>query len=354
MATIFDIVNANEIGDYYQEDAGNRIPFLGEVLFPAARNIGLDLSWIKSAGGVPVSLRPSAFDANATVRDRIGLERVVTEMPFFRESMRIGERERQNLMQALQTNNSAYFQPIINRIYDDAANLLDGARVVPERMIMQLLSTGRIAIFDEATRQELEYDYKVGSDQRLTLTGTDRWSDPNAKIVDTITTALDNRQTATGERPSRAITTLKVWNNMLKNAELKLAIQPLANPNAPINTTQLTQYLQAQLGLTVQVYDKPFAYQDAAGNNINSKFFPDDVFTLLPAGQLGNTYYGTTPEEADLLGNPNANAQVRILNGGVALTTKTEYGPPVNVQTIVSEIVLPSFEASNKIFIINV
>lgn len=354
MPTIFDIVTANEIADYYEEPAGNRVPYLGETLWPNDRIAGLELSWIKSYGGLPVSLRASAFDANAVVRDRIGFDRMVTEMPFFRESMIIGERERQELLKALQTNNASYYQPIINRIYDDATNLLDGARVVPERMRMQLLSTGRISILDASTRQQLEYDYKLSDEQQITFSGTDQWSDPDAKIIQAIRTAQDNREQQTGERPTRAICTLKTWNYLLANAEIRRAIQPLANPNAPIDNVALRTYLLNQLGLTVQTYDKPYETINADGSLSTHKFFPDDVFTLIPAGTLGKTYYGTTPEEADLQGAVNPNAQVRILNGGVALVTKTEYGPPVNVQTVVAEIVLPSFEAANRIYIMNV
>lgn len=354
MATIFDIVTANEIADYYEEPAANRTPYLGEVLWPNDRIVGLDLAWIKSYGGLPVSLKPSAFDANATIRDRIGLDRVVTEMPLFREGMRVGERERQNLLQALATNQSSYYQPIINSIYDDATNLIEGARVVPERMRMQLLATGTIQIYDAATRQNMQYDYQLGAGQKLTLSGTDMFSDPDSPIIEILRTAMDDRETQTGERPSRAVCTLKTFNYLLKNAEIRRSIQPLANPEASISTTALRQFLLSELGLTVQTYDKPFQVQAANGTLVTEKFFPDNVFTLLPAGTLGKTFFGTTPEEADLLGKVDAQAQVRIVNGGVAVTTKTEYGPPVNVETIVSEIVLPSFEQANKIYIINV
>ncbi|MNW70461.1 hypothetical protein D3C74_497870 [compost metagenome] len=46
-------------------------------------------------------------------------------------------------------------------------------------------------------------------------------------------------------------------------------------------------------------------------------------------------------------------ASVQILNTGVAVTTKKETHP-VNVETIVSEIVLPSFEQIERIFIAKV
>ena len=49
----------------------------------------------------------------------------------------------------------------------------------------------------------------------------------------------------------------------------------------------------------------------------------------------------------------NVAASVSIVNTGVAVTTIKE-AHPVNVQTIVSEIVLPSFEKMDDIFVIKV
>ena len=69
-------------------------------------------------------------------------------------------------------------------------------------------------------------------------------------------------------------------------------------------------------------------------------------------GNLGSTYYGTTPEESDLMSGATE-AQVQIVNTGVAVTSVKE-PHPVNVMTIVSEIVLPSFEAIDGVFIAKV
>ena len=76
-------------------------------------------------------------------------------------------------------------------------------------------------------------------------------------------------------------------------------------------------------------------------NGTPTLFYPDDYFTLIPDGNLGKTWYGTTPEESDLMSGATE-AQVQIVNTGVAVTTPSR-PHPVNVLTIVSEIVLPKF-----------
>ena len=103
-----------------------------------------------------------------------------------------------------------------------------------------------------------------------------------------------------------------------------------------------------QSGPSVAVYNKK--YQLALGGP-SYLFFPDDVFTLIPDGALGNTYYGTTPRKATCL--RCTDAQVSVVNTGVAVTTFKEKHP-VNVVTVVSAIMLPSFETIDNIFVATV
>lgn len=346
MPTIFDLVTAPNIATYYSETNSNRIPYLGETLFPARKQQGLDLSWIKGAGGLPVSLMPSAFDTKATLRDRIGFSKVETEMPFFREAMRIGEKDRQELLKLLSSPNASYYEAFINRIYDDAATLVAGAEVVPERMRMQLLSTGTISIV--ANRQNYVYDYKFKANHKETLIGDDRWSQPDATPIQDIQRWLDLIEDETGTRPVQAILTRKTFNYLLRNSSIALDMNPIGGLNIIMTDAMLRQYLQAKTGVSFAVYNKQ--YKDETG--ASRLFFPDDVVTFIPAGNLGNTWYGTTPEEADLMSG-GTDAQVSIVNTGVAVTTVKE-PHPVNVETIVSEIVLPSFENMDNIFIATV
>ena len=80
-------------------------------------------------------------------------------------------------------------------------------------------------------------------------------------------------------------------------------------------------------------------------------FVPDDTFILFPEGALGNTWFGTTPEESDLMGGRTAN--VSLTDVGVAVTTM-EKADPVNVETKVTMICLPSFEAADQVVIADV
>ena len=342
MPTIFDLVNAKNIAAYYQNNPSNGIPYLGATLFPAKKQLGLDLSWIKGSNGLPVALMPSEFDAKATVRDRIGFEEIKTEMPFFRESMRIGEKDRQELNRLAASNLDEMTKTLVANIYDDVTTLVNGANVQPERMIMQLLATGKIAI--TANRVNYVYDYKMKADHKEVLAGGAEWRNPDALIGLDIMRWQDTVEDNTGTRPTKAITTRKTWGDMLKNKSFLLDMNPLGGQNIIMTDALLKQYLQNKFGLSVAVYNKK--YRDEKG--VLQNFFPDDYFTLIPEGQLGNTFYGTTPEESDLM-TGQSSADVQIVNTGVAITTYKE-NDPVNVVTKVSEIVLPSFETLDNIF----
>lgn len=344
---IFDLVNAKEIAAYYTGNASSKIPLLGATLFPSKKQLGLNLSWIKGSQGLPVALKPAAFDTKAPVRDRIGVTKIETEMPFFREAMRIGEQDRQQLNLVLASGNEAMIEPVINKIFDDTTSLVDGADVQPERMIMQLLSTGLIAI--TANGIDYNYDYKLPAAHKETLLSTAKWSDTvNSKPIADIQRWQLAVEADTGTKPTRAICTTKTWNYLLQNQSIKQDMNVLNGEKIILTDAMLKQYLVAKLGLTVAVYDKKFKDESGATKN----YFPDDVFALIPDGALGGTYYGTTPEESDLM-TGNTGASVEIVNTGVAITTYKE-PHPVNVNTVVSEIVLPSFERIDEIFIATV
>ena len=351
MATILDLVTPKSIAANWTEVESNRVPFLGEALFPARKKAGLDLAWLKGNRGLPVSLMPTAFDAKATFRDRPGVTKTETEMPFFREGFKIKEKDRQDMLRVRDANDP-YMDEILSHIYDDSAELIEGANVVPERMIMSLLfaNTGNAQITFNANGVSYAYNYDSGSAWKTAnyaaLTTTALWSatataDPIADMQ-----AVQNAaRAATGTEIRRAIMNSTTFNAMAATAALKnrfitangLAVGYLTN-------REVAQLIEATLGITVIVYDKQ--YKDESGTA--HKFVPDGYVCFVPEGPLGNTWYGTTPEEADLMGS--GIAQVSVVHTGVAISREVQQHP-VNVNIFASEIVLPSFERMDEVYL---
>ena len=98
--------------------------------------------------------------------------------------------------------------------------------------------------------------------------------------------------------------------------------------------------------MEIVVNDK--RYKDEDGTT--QKYIPDDVFVMFPSGKLGNTWFGTTPEESDLMAGSVAN--VNIIDTGVAVTT-IKVPDPVTVETKVTMICLPDFPTADQVYIID-
>lgn len=344
--TIFDLVTSKNIVSYWNTmNLSETDALLGDELFPSQQKLGLNLDWIKGASGLPVVLKPSAYDVAALKRDRIGFEQVSTKMPFFKESMLIDEELRQQLNMVIETGNDAYIDAVVNRIFDDDMNLLRGARAQRERMRMSLLTTGQITI--SANGQDYDYDYGLESYQQVDLTsGTATWDNPNTDVISQIRDWQDAVEAQTGSRPTRAVCSQKTMGYLFNNNIIRNAIWG-NNSTAPVSREKVRAYILSELGLTIAVYTKK--YVNEAGNTVS--YIPDDLFVLFPSGKLGTGWFGTTPEQSDLMSGSDAN--VTITDTGVAVTTSKKIDP-VNVDTKVSMIYLPSFERIPEILIATV
>lgn len=321
-------------------------PYVGSALFPKRKKAGLDLAWIKGAKGLPITLMPSAFDAKATFRDRIGVGKLETEMPFFREGFKIKEKDRQDVLRAVDSNDP-YAQAIIGQVFNDAAELIDGANVVPEREIMQLLfpEDGNVGISIRANGVDYTYNYDPDGSWATShyIVAATAWSDANADPFRDFQAAKDVIAD-NGGKAAYAIMSTNTFRNLrgctaIKNRFLTMngmAVGYMSDDN-------ILAVLKDTAGIAgIILYDK--LYRDESKET--KKFVPDGYVTLIPDGALGNTWYGTTPEEADLMGK--AGTEVEIINTGVALTQIIDEHP-VNINTFASEIVLPSFERMNEV-----
>jgi hypothetical protein len=342
--SIFDLVKAPELTSYWEEHIQDMPPYLGEELFPADKKLGLKLDWIKGANGLPVVLKPSAFDAGAVPRARIGFDKLSTQMPFFKESTYVDEELRQELNMVLETGNQAYIDAVVRRVFADETHLLEGARARREEMRMMALTTGAIAI--TANGQAYNYDYGMPADHKSEVTTS--WSTTTSDPIEDMRTAMDKIEDDTGIRPTRGVCTRKTWGYLRKNEKIIKSIFVLSNGQvSALSDARLSQYLMDELGLELIVYGK--RYKNDAGTA--TQFVPDDTVVLFPAGNLGTTWFGTTPEESDLMGGKVAN--VSITDVGVAVAT-IEKADPVNVETKVTMICLPSFEAADSVYILDV
>lgn len=349
-----EVVNSSSIALAATEDANNKIPYLGLNWFPEKKKSGLDLKWIKTHKGLPVSLKPSNFDSLPTIRARGGLKAEKTQMAFFREQMIVTEEDAQEI-DRIRDENDPYLRSALQSIYDDTNTLVQGAEVVPERMRMALLSTvnGHPVIGIESDGVKYEYDYdpngEYASEHYTKLLTTSMWSDTeNSRPLND----LNNARKALAKKGKIATYVLmnsNTFDYLLENKQIKNAILAQnQTANIELIDENVMAIVKARTKLTIVLYDKMYADESGAEHY----FYPDDKVTLLPTEALGSTWFGTTPEERTA--SQVADVDVSMYGLGIAVATRTEYGPPAITSVTASEITLPSYEGMDSTFVIEV
>lgn len=349
------VVNPQSIALAASSDYSNSIPFLGLQFFPEEKKAGVDLRWIKTHRNVSPVLAPSNYDALPVLRAREGIAVNDTEMPFFRESMQVTERDMIEIGRIADATDP-YLASALRGVYDDTTKLVRSAEVVGEVMRMQLLSAvnGHPSIAISANGQTYAYNYdpdgSFATNNYDSYTSTKMWSDTtNSTPLDDMANAK-RKQASKGYVSRYVIMTTKTFGYVRNNTQVKNALLT-TNAAATIFVTDdaVKNLIRDLLGLEIVIYDK--TYIDFNGNTVS--FFPDDTVAIIPDAQLGRTWYGSTPAERST--GVVTNAQTSIYGTGIAVTTEPEMKSGVyKFTTTVSEIVLPSFELMDSVYVLKV
>ena len=351
---INDVLDSKSIALAATNDARNNIPYLGLRWFPERKKQGLDLKWIKTYKGLPVSLAPSDFDTLPTIRAREGFEKEKTKMAFFREGMVVGEEEMLEI-ERIQSEDDPYLASALQGVYDDTNTLLRGAEVVAERMRMSLLATvdGHPVIGIESDGVKYAYDYdpngEYAKEHYAKLDGTSMWSDKaNSKPLTDLNNARKKLKKK-GKVAKYALMNSNTFEYLLENEQIRNSILA-QNLTATVEVDEeaVITVVKKRTKLTIVLYDN--MYKDESG--VEKYFYPDNKVTLLPEYNIGGTWFGTTPEERTA--RQVADVDVSTYGVGITIATKVEYGPPMKMSTYASEVVLPSYEEMESTFVLEV
>lgn len=357
MLRIKDVYSSQAIASLRTSDASNSIPFLGEAWFPNRKLAGIDIKWIRSHKGLGVALAASNFDAQPTLRTRVPASMTKEELPMFRQSRIIKEHDLMELSR-IQSIDDPFLRPVVDSMYDDANDLLEGAEIVAEMMRMQLLSAnGGTMGISIGTSDNMIHKYNYDKDNSwkakhyVELSGTDTWDKPTAKPLDDIRRGVQYLAN-TGTTPAYILGTSATFDYLLDNEQVRKALITATGTSiAFMDSEAVGDVLQRRLRLTKKAYDKTYIDYDEN----EKKFYPDDYVTIIGNRQLGNTWRGSTPEEMTVNGNfPDAPVDITILPSGIAVAVQTKYNPAFSIITTVSQVVLPSFEGMDSIYVIKV
>lgn len=354
MPNALDLITVKNTAAYVQSRPAPL--FLGDALFPTEKVVGLEVGWIMGYNDVPVLLKASALGSRAFTRDRIGAQELKMDLPFFREQMLLDERVRQQLQRLDANLEDPYVTETIRRVFDDVDTLRRGAKAQVERMRMQLISSGKITVSGankDGRDIAIEYNYDPsGAWAKLntkTLSGAAKWENPDSATP--IQDLLDIARVARsrGVTLTRAVISPRTFMKLANTAQVKnLFVIVGTTTTVPQSDAEVIDAIAVKTGIRFTIYGD--TYKDGDGKY--HAYFPDDVVAFFPDGTLGYTTYGTTPEEADLMSRPNAT--VSIVDTGVAITQVREYGPPLVIKTVVSQLVLPKFPMMSSLYVMKV
>lgn len=338
-------ITAKNIRVIWEADADNRPPYLGEAFFPNSRQLGLDINLIKGKQGLPVALVSANWDTDVLYRDRIGFEALQAELPFFKEAYKVSEKLRQQILTTIEN----YQTPLFNQVFDDVTELVDGAEVTAERMRMQLLGTGTISIQENGVDKQYDYGFVTANQFKTEST---LWSASGAHPFKSFVKQIEDYKQLTKRKAVVAVFGYDAYQALINDADIISYFESLTTPLLAPTEDEIHAYIERRSGVRVILNDTQ--YVKARDNTKTATYFyPTDRYTLLSTTDLGETVYGTTPEEADLLSGDSALLSGEVLANGVAITTWKE-ADPVSVSVKVSEVVAPSCPAIDQIYIVKV
>lgn len=333
-----EFINSKEIATYI---LGLPLEMLiGEALFPRKKQVGMDLKYIKGAKKKPVVLKPSAFDVavrNRTLKASVDI--IKKKMPFFKESVLVNEEDRQQLLLAAQAENREMLLMVISQIYDNYVALVDGGDSQMERMRMQALADGYINIVSDDA--DIVFDFEVPANHKEILLAADLWSNPDSDIVGDIERWKIIMRNAGYSVPVRMVLSSKTFGYIALNKAIKLDIDK--DGRVIMTDEMIKNYLKNKVGISASIISGTYKLEDET----EEQYYPDNKVTLIPDGNLGSTYYGTTPEEADKMYGSKLDCS--IVRTGIAVTTMRKEDP-VTTETKVSQLGMPSFERADECF----
>ena len=362
LAEAFTARSLGVMWNNYKKTLGSA-PYLGRQKFGTRKQDSLDLRFIKGKSGLPVSLKASNFDAQAELRDVGGFSDIQNEMPFYRESYMVTEKEEQEYDNYRSAENSNLANQVLREISKKPMNLIVGARVVPERQIWSLLApedgVPKIEVHIGKDKYTIEYTSDNGvahkKDHFVDVTNggsatNDKWSaTATATPLDDLIQIRRDFAKKTGYSLTRFSMNTETWEMVLNAEDTKKQVLGITAYNGGIRLqqSQVVEYLRGY-GIEIEVYDK--IYIDPADGQ-TKYFIPTGIVSAQSAGvYLGDYVFGKTPEERS---GSLTDGNLSIVETGIAVYTYAT-NHPINTHCVVSMIGLPTFEGMDSVVVIKV
>jgi hypothetical protein len=234
-----------------------------------------------------------AWDTEAPIGSRQGLERLMGELPPLSKKIRLGEEERLR-RRSLERNGDV--TEIVNAIYDDAANL---ARSIAGRVELargEMLFTGKMEIDENGVSQTVDFQRR---DDHTVTAGT-LWSTLSATAIQHEQAWLTKyKADNNGLLPALALGSQAIIDKLLLNEQYR-AMAPVNGVTPPFLSLPGINQIRAAYSLPPIVpYDVMVRI-----DGVQTRVTPENQLLYLPPASepLGATLFGTTAESLELVG----------------------------------------------------
>lgn len=240
------------------------------------------------------SAQARAWDTESPIGKRQGVSRIMGELAPVSMKIPLGEELRLR-KRALETGSQT---EIINKIFDDAANLARSVAVRFELLRGEALYTGAVNLNENGVVQSVSFG-RTATHDPAALAGAAKWDAPStATPVTDIQGWMETYKDTNGIYPALILTSHKVNNLLSLNAQIRTLAATLAGTPAMVTPQVVASVLNAYNIPPIVEYDVKVRV-----NGSQVRVIPDNrVIFIPPAGEpLGKTYFGTTAEALELV-----------------------------------------------------
>lgn len=335
MARIDELFNTKELLNYYR--VKKPAAMLGDTLFPQRKIQDIKLEMITGANGLPVSASIHAFDTETELASRDALQKGGADLALIKRRIAIGEKD------IIAINNprmDAEQKALVTELFKDGDKMVSSVQTRIEAMRMELLSTGKIAINENGVAITL--DYNVPNSNKKSF----NWSDSaTAKPLDDIQKLSEAVEETSGIKPTRVLTSTKVLNKILACESVKKAIFGV-NFDKIATRKDLNTLLEGMELPQIAVYNAKYRVEGKNGKYTTKRYFPENILAMFAENQLGESIYGLTAEEIELIGAKNMEEAKMVGNIFVGVEKQ---GDPVKRFTKAAATFLPTLENGNEL-----
>lgn len=332
-ATILDLFSHKEVLTYLRNR--EKPTLLGDELFPHRKTTSLELEQITGGGGIPVIASVHAFDTESEIGSRQASKQTL-ELALVKRKMQLKETDIIALENPRTPEEREY---LTGEVYNDIERLVDGVMARIEKMRMDVLANGVVEINENGL--DATVDYQVPDSHKEALTGDDQWTNENSKPLEDIDRWIE----AMDVTPTRALTSKKVLNALLRHPQVKASVFG-SDTGKVLTLAEFDAFMQANGMPVVRTYDAKYREQQKDGTYTTKRYFPENKFVMFDDEILGETVFGPTAEERLIR---QTNIESSLIGNVLAMVYEGSYDP-VGVWEKAVATALPSFAAADEVF----